>query len=157
MKRLIVFDLDLRLWHCGPLLWCDQLTPPVRMDAVGRVISACGTQVRLYPEVPELLDELSSRGHALSLASRTSAPAIAGRLLDLFGIARHFQHPQIYPGDKSVHFEALHRETGVAYRNMMYFDDEERNIESVSRLGVRVALVKQGMTRGLLESALDAG
>lgn len=154
MNRLIVFDLDLTLWHCAPLLWCGQLTPPVRMDGGGRVVSACRTEVRLYPEVPEMLEELSSRGHVLSLASRTSAPAIAGKLLDLFGIARHFQHPQIYPGDKSAHFKALHRITGVAYQEMLFFDDEQRNIDSVSRLGVRAVRVGSGLSRGMLESAL---
>lgn len=154
MKRLVVFDLDLTLWHCGRLLWCDQLTPPIRMDAAGRVISACQTEAQLYPEVPEMLEELSSIGIPLSLASRTSAPAIARRLLDLFDIARYFQHEQIYPGDKSAHLRVLHQKTGVAYQNMVFFDDEERNIESVSRLGVRAMCVRCGMTREWIESAM---
>ena len=154
MARLIVFDLDLTLWHCAPLLWCDQLTPPLRRTPSGQVFAACRNEVRLYPEVPDLLARLSAEGHLLGLASRTSAPAIARELLDLFGIAGHFAHQQIYPGDKSAHFRALHEETGVAFADMIFFDDEPRNIDSVSRLGVAAHLVPDGMCGELLMAAL---
>lgn len=154
MARLIVFDLDLTLWHCAPLLWCDQLTPPLRRTDSGKVFASCRNEVRLYPEVPELLDHLTEDGHLLGLASRTSAPAIARELLDLFGIGHHFAHQHIYPGDKSAHFRALHEETGVAFRDMVFFDDEHRNIESVTRLGVSAYLVPHGMNGQLLTAAL---
>jgi magnesium-dependent phosphatase 1 len=154
MARLIVFDLDLTLWHCAPLLWCDQLTPPLRRAASGRVFAFCRNEVRLYPGVPDLLARLSATGHLLGLASRTSAPAIARELLDLFGIASFFAHQHIYPGDKSAHFRALHEETGVAFEDMIFFDDEHRNIESVSRLGVAAHLVPHGMNGELLKVAL---
>lgn len=154
MSRLIVFDLDLTLWHCGPLLWCDQLTPPLRVADDGRVLAACRTEVRLYPEVPELLERLATEGHRMALASRTSAPSVARRLLDLFGIAGHFPHQEIYPGDKSAHFHALREETGVDFDAMLFFDDEPRNIDSVARLGVAAHLVTGGMSLATLEAAL---
>jgi magnesium-dependent phosphatase 1 len=154
MARLIVFDLDLTLWHCAPLLWCDQLTPPLRRTASGQVFAACRNEIRLYPEVRAMLDHLAAAGHLLGLASRTSAPEIARELLELFGIGHHFTHQQIFPGDKSAHFRALYQETGVAFRDMLFFDDEHRNIESVSRLGVAAHLVPEGMNHELLEAAL---
>lgn len=154
MARLIVFDLDLTLWHCAPLLWCDQLTPPLRRTESGQILASCRNEVRLYPEVPDMLARLSTDGHLLGLASRTSAPEIARELLELFGISHHFIHQQIYPGDKSAHFRALHEETGIAFKDMIFFDDEHRNIESVSRLGVASYLVTQGMSLTLLRKAL---
>ena len=154
MTRLIVFDLDLTLWHCGPLLWCDQLTAPVRKTGDGRVLSRCETEVRLYPEVAEVLEELSNAGHLLGIASRTSAPELASELLELFEIADHFDHQEIYPGDKSAHFRALQQETGLAYEDMVFFDDEARNVDSVGRLGGSAHLVRDGMTKQLLERAL---
>ena len=154
MPGLIVFDLDLTLWHCGPLLWCDQLTAPVRKTGDGRVLSRCETEVRLYPEVAEILEELTDAGHCLGIASRTSAPELARNLLELFGIADHFDYQQIYPGDKAAHFRILQQETGLAYEEMVFFDDEPRNIESVSRLGVSAHLVRDGMTKALIERAL---
>jgi magnesium-dependent phosphatase 1 len=154
MARLIVFDLDLTLWHCTPLLWCDQLTPPLRRNESGQVFASCRNEIRLYPEVREMLTRLTAKAHLLGLASRTSAPAIARELLDLFGIGHHFAHQHIYPGDKSAHFRALHEETGIAFRDMIFFDDEHRNIESVSRLGVAAHLVPSGMNATLLAKAL---
>jgi magnesium-dependent phosphatase 1 len=156
MARLIVFDLDLTLWHCAPLLWCDQLTPPLRRTASGQIFAACRNEIRLYPDVPEMLDRLTVAGHLLGLASRTSAPEIARELLELFGIRHYFAHQQIFPGDKSAHFRALHEETRIAFRDMIFFDDEHRNIESVSRLGVSAHFVPEGMNGKLLETALRA-
>lgn len=103
--------------------------------------------------MPILLDQLSTAGHLLAIASRTGAPEIARQLLDLLKIAHHFTHQQIYPGDKSAHFHALHQETGTAFEEMLFFDDEPRNIESVSRLGVASRLVRNGMCQELLKSA----
>jgi magnesium-dependent phosphatase 1 len=156
MASLIVFDLDLTLWHCGSALWCDQLDPPLYRSADGRVHSACRSEVRLFPDVPGLLDALSSGGFDLAIASRTDATDIAEELLELLGIARHFptSHRQIYPGDKTAHFHALRDETGLAFDEMLFFDDEPRNIESVSRLGVTARLVHHGMTRTDLEAVM---
>ena len=154
MVGLIVFDLDLTLWQCGPLLWCDQLTPPLGRTGDGRVVSACNTEVRLYSEVEVILEGLREQDILLGVASRTSAPELARELLDLFGIAEHFAHLQIYPGDKSAHFRALQEETGLAYEEMVFFDDEPRNIDSVGRLGVSAHLVGGGLTRDLLGRAL---
>lgn len=154
MPDLIVFDLDLTLWHCGPVLWCDQLTPPVRRTSRGKVRASCQSEVRLYPDVPALLGRLTESGQLLAVASRTDAPDIARKLLDLLNIGYHFSHQQIYPGDKTRHFHALQQETGVAYEDMLFFDDEPRNIASVSGLGVTCHLVRGGMKHALLASAL---
>lgn len=154
MARLLVFDLDLTLWHCGRRLWCDQLTPPLSRNADGRVFAACRTEVHLYPEVPGILEDLHASGHRLALASRTDAPEIARELLRLFGIDGFFAHRQIYPGDKSSHFHALKEETGTPFGEMMFFDDEPRNIHSVARLGVAARLVSGGLTREHLEQVL---
>jgi magnesium-dependent phosphatase 1 len=154
MARLIVFDLDLTLWHCAPLLWCDQLTPPLRRTVSGQVFAACRNEIRLYPEVPEMLERLTAAGHLLGLASRTSAPEIARELLELLSIGHHFAHQQIFPGDKSAHFRALQEDSGIPFHDMIFFDDEHRNIESVSRLGVAAHLVTGGMNAKLLDAAL---
>ena len=86
----------------------------------------------------------------MALASRTSAPKIAQQLLDHFEIARYFEHQEIYPGDKTVHFAKLQEATGIPYSEMIFFDDEQRNIEDVASLGVQVHLVTHGITRKLL-------
>lgn len=57
-------------------------------------------------------------------------------------MASVFHYAQIYPGDKQAHFEALHRDSGVDYCDMLFFDDETRNIVSVGGgLGVHAVHV----------------
>ncbi|MGJ8724242.1 MAG: magnesium-dependent phosphatase-1 [Roseibacillus sp.] len=152
MPSLIVFDLDLTLWHCGPLLWCDQLMPPLKLSEEKQVLDADGVKVSLFHEVPDLLNELADTGIPMAVASRTSAPKIARQLLELFKIAHHFEHQEIYPGDKTAHFAALQKATGLPYSEMTFFDDELRNIEDVSSLGVQCHLVTIGISRQMLRN-----
>ena len=51
---------------------------------------------------------------------------------------------QIYPGDKKTHFAKIQKATGVAYENMLFFDDEVRN-RNVESLGVCMWLVRDGV------------
>lgn len=52
---------------------------------------------------------------------------------------------EIYPGSKIRHFESLKRRTGIAFDEMLFFDDESRN-RDVESLGVTMWLVRDGMT-----------
>lgn len=141
---LIVFDLDFTLWDCGGT-WCDHTNPPyyrqngIMHDDVGRSIS-------LYPDVLELLHNLHSMPHVLAIASRTTAPDQANELMTLFEIRKFFHHFEIYPGSKISHFMALQEKTGIPYREMIFFDDEYRNIEEVGRLGVKTVFVEDGLS-----------
>ena len=64
---------------------------------------------------------------------------------------------QIYPGSKIKHFERLRSSSGVAYTDMVFFDDEHRNAEVGTKLGVDFVLVEHNgtdigtFTRGLLQ------
>ena len=74
----------------------------------------------------------------LKIPSSTSSPS--QRAID------YFNHLQIYPGSKTTHFERIHRDTGLAYEEMLFFDDESRN-KNVEVLGVVMQLVRDGVTR----------
>lgn len=52
---------------------------------------------------------------------------------------------EIYPSSKIRHFEALQKRTGIAYEDMLFFDDEARNRDTES-LGVTMYLVRDGVT-----------
>ena len=154
MPSLVVFDLDLTLWHCGPLLWCDQLQPPIHQDADGTIHDANEVKISLYHEVPKILKKLTEDGYTLALASRTSAPHIAHQLLELFEIAHYFSYQEIYPSDKTVHFAALKEQTGIRYQEMIFFDDEPRNISDVTGIGAQAHLVTHGITHDLIRETL---
>jgi magnesium-dependent phosphatase 1 len=52
---------------------------------------------------------------------------------------------EMYPGSKIAHFKAIQKRTGVAYEDMLFFDDEPRNRETES-LGVTMWLVRDGVS-----------
>lgn len=64
----------------------------------------------------------------------------------------YFDHLQIYPGNKTTHFERIHRDSGIAFEDMLFFDDESRN-KNVEVLGVVMQLIKDGVTI----NEIDAG
>lgn len=150
--KLIVFDLDFTLWDCGGT-WCDCLSPPfARVN--GRVVDSDGSHVRLYNDVGTILDECDRAGVAIALASRTERPVWARELVELLGISERFEYAEIYPSSKIAHFEALREASGYDHSEMLFFDDEMRNIREVSELGVTSIHVTAGMTSDLFDAGL---
>ena len=151
---MVVFDLDFTLWDCGGT-WCDCLRPPFRR-AGDRVLDAHDSHVRVYEEVLPLLEELPTKGCRLGLASRTERPDWAREILSLLRLRSQFDYEAIYPGDKQRHFRQLQRESGIAYEEMIFFDDEDRNIRSVGGLGVTAWPVERGVTQASCRAAIKA-
>ena len=151
---IVVFDLDFTVWDAGGT-WCDHLDPPFSISD-GRVVDRYDSHVRLYPDVRDILEELSDAGHFLSVASRTGRPDWARELMELLEIRHLFEHEEIYPGSKVTHFRGIAEASGSEYANMVFFDDEHRNIVEVGALGVHAVHVTRGLKRGIVTSALDA-
>ena len=146
---LVVFDLDFTLWNCGDT-WCDHTSPPYR-KLNGVIRDTVDRKIRLYPDVYSILENLKSGQIQIGVASRTYAPDWAEELMRLFDIKKFIDHFEIYPGSKLSHFKSLHNKTNIPFNQMIFFDDEERNIDEVGSLGVKVILVKNGMNKGLME------
>lgn len=56
-----------------------------------------------------------------------------------------FPYRRIFPADKRLHLVELHKASGIAYEDMLFFDDERRN-RNVESLGVVMRLVEDGVT-----------
>lgn len=150
--KLVVFDLDFTLWDSGGV-WCDCLQPPFKV-AGGRVVDATGAHIKIYSDTLEIVQSLPAKGCQLALASRTGRPEWARELLDLLQLTETFPFQAIYPSNKQEHFRQLHEESGIPYEEMLFFDDELRNIQSVGKLGVLCFHVTQGVRHADLEEAL---
>ncbi|KAJ6786324.1 hypothetical protein PWT90_10365 [Aphanocladium album] len=104
----------------------------------------------------------------LGVASRTSAPSLARDLLKMLHLPAVADAGQkarragdvfdagmeIYPGSKIKHFEALQKRTGIRYEDMLFFDDESRNMET-EKLGVTMRLVRDGVTWAEVEKGVE--
>ena len=151
---LAVFDLDFTLWDCGGT-WCDCLSPPFLLRG-GKIHDQTGRHVRLYEDVARILDHCDRYAIPMALASRTEQPPWARQLVELLSITKRFAYAEIYPSSKLKHFAALRESSGIDYEEMIFFDDEMRNIREVSTLGVNCVHVGDGLTIELfLESLAD--
>ncbi|KAF2193757.1 magnesium-dependent phosphatase-1 [Zopfia rhizophila CBS 207.26] len=161
LPRIVVFDLDYTLWP----FWVDtHVTPPIKaLDGGLKVKDRYGEGYGFYSDVGGVLDALKQKGIQIGAASRTHAPDLGREMLKLLKIPNssssssaraidYFDYLQIYPGSKTSHFERIHRESGIEYEEMLFFDDENRN-KNVEVLGVMMWLVRDGVTR----EEMDAG
>ncbi|QDU73444.1 Acid Phosphatase [Bremerella volcania] len=153
VPRLIVFDLDFTLWDCGGV-WCDCLSPPFRVRD-RRIEDRTGRLVRLYDDVHDILTHCDEQAISIALASRTQQPDWARELLGHLDITHRFAFAEIYPSSKLRHFAALQQASGLAYKEMLFFDDEMRNIDEVGGLGVASIYVRDGMTAELFHASLN--
>jgi magnesium-dependent phosphatase 1 len=85
----------------------------------------------------------------LKLLKIPSANGSSSRAID------YFDHMQIYPGSKTTHFQRIHRDSGIEYEEMLFFDDESRN-KNVEVLGVTMQLIKDGVTRDEIDRGVQS-
>ena len=149
---LVVFDLDFTLWDCGGT-WCDHTTPPYSKND-GIILDKAGRVIQLYPDVIPILKKIISLGYDLGIASRTSKPDWADELMRLLAIKRYFRYFEIYPGSKMAHFQSLMEQSDYRFDQMLFFDDEMRNILEVAKLGVNTVFVENGINFKLLQNHL---
>ncbi|KAI9225240.1 MAG: magnesium-dependent phosphatase 1 [Piptocephalis tieghemiana] len=168
---LVVFDLDSTFWDFGTELLAG---PPFRRNPqTGHVEDKEGTVLAPYPESFEVVRTLHAEypDTLLALASRTATPEWAKAIAQLMlyppsfhepppsphsrSLLSLFPHQQIYPGSKVQHFQAFQQDTGLPYEEMLFFDDEHRNIRDVSALGVVCIYVPEGLSLRALREGLQ--
>lgn len=151
LPKLVVFDLDYTLWP----FWVDtHVTPPFRKSN-GKVVDMTGATIRFYPEVPQVLQKLSDMNIPVGVASRTSEIQGAEQLCELFDWNKYFKYKEIYPGSKVAHFNQFKNYTGFEFEDMLFFDDEERNIRDLNKINVTSILVRNGVSLKVLEEGLQ--
>ncbi|OJJ02659.1 hypothetical protein ASPVEDRAFT_133003 [Aspergillus versicolor CBS 583.65] len=163
LPKLIAFDLDYTLWP----FWVDtHVTPPIKAkDNNSRCLDKWNESFAFYPAVSSIISSCKSRSIPLALASRTYTPDLARDMLKALHIIPnfsdnpstnkskttraldYFEYIQIFPATKTQHFARIHQASGIAYEDMLFFDDEARNRNVETELGVTFLLVRDGMTR----------
>lgn len=135
---------------------------PIRV-ANSRLSHRWGESFAFYPAVSSIVYACKNRSIPLGVASRTYAPDLARDMLKALHIIptfsdnpaantrsvralEYFDHIQIFPGNKTQHFARIHQASGIAYEDMLFFDDEARNRNVEMELGVTFCLVRDGMT-----------
>ncbi|CAK9162486.1 unnamed protein product [Ilex paraguariensis] len=138
LPRLVVFDLDYTLWP----FYCE--------------CRSKREMPSLYPQAKSILNALKDKGIDVAIASRSPTADIAKTFLDKLGLKSMFVAQEIFSSwtHKTEHFQKINRRTGVPFNAMLFFDDEDRNIQGVSKMGVTSILVGNGVTLGALRQGL---
>ncbi|KAJ1620113.1 magnesium-dependent phosphatase-1, partial [Pavlovales sp. CCMP2436] len=171
LPRMIVFDLDNTLWT--PELYTlrhirgyASAAPPGPQADI---------DLWLVDGALQVLHELAASerwlasGMCVAVASKTTKGAWARSLLAQLRVPTTasaspvrlcdlFSHVEIREGSKLAHFENLLDATGIAYEDMLFFDDARGgkygNCEPVSKLGVLSVHTPEGLTRELFSLGL---
>ena len=153
LPKLVVFDLDYTLWP----LYADMLYDlDYKQDGKGGVVGLRGSdRLKLFPDTRRVLGIVSDAKIPIAAASRSDDPPMARKLLELFEIDKFFSYKEIYHGSKVNHFKQFHKASRVSYQEMLFFDDEDRNIHDVSKLGVTCVLVGRGINKKLFIEGLE--
>ncbi|XP_065332586.1 magnesium-dependent phosphatase 1-like isoform X2 [Cloeon dipterum] len=149
--KLIVFDLDWTLW---PFHVDTNVDPPFTKLPNGKVVDQRKREIEHFAEIPAILERLVSEGYKVGVASRTGEIKGAEQLLKLFDWNKYFSYKEIYPGCKKTHFSKFKKNSGLDYSEMLFFDDEYRNIRDLVSIGVCSILVDEGVDSSVIEEGL---
>jgi len=102
-------------------------------------------KIKYFKEVPEVLEKLHKLGYKLGIASRTTEIEGANELLNLFNWKKYFDYIEIYPGCKIKHLQKISKDSSYPLSEILFFDDEMRNIRDLESIGVKSILVDDGI------------
>jgi magnesium-dependent phosphatase 1 len=161
LPRLIVLDLDYTLW---PFYSDIHPSPPLRLlpaSSPATLADRNGEQFALYRDAPHILRLIATSlpNTRLAVASKSPVGDLCREVLKLLRLPEGGDKGggpkraidafdaglEIYEGSKLRHFEVLAKRTGIAFSEMLFFDDERPNLE-VEKLGVTMRLIKDGLT-----------
>lgn len=146
---MFVFDLDFTLWDAGGT-WCDCTIPPYRIKQ-DQVLDSEGAHIKLYPDVIKILNRLKQEGKLIAVASRSNAPKNAKQLMNLLKIDQLVDYKEIYPKEKTNHLKEISSRSGIDFNQMVFFDDEMRNINDVATLGVECIYINEGINESIVQ------
>lgn len=153
-------------------MWCDtHVSPPLSSipGTLEKISDERNFEIGFFPDVPAILKHLRYNVdgvEALVSASRTETPHIAQEMLELLHIPGHddtsipawqfLDHKVWGVGSKIHHFRKIQEFTGADFKDMLFFDDEHRNIDVQHKLGVTFVLVDEdGLTWETYERGLN--
>lgn len=160
--KAIVFDLDQTLW---PFAIDTNVISPFRKHVNHEkqvVVDANNNELKGFVHVQTILNTLFSycfnNGEKMAISSRSRRSDLALSLIDLLGWKKYLSSLQIYPSSKINHMYSIRDDLNLKdFHDILFFDDNIVNIESVSQLNVCSYLIEKnkGLDLSSMHQAFD--
>lgn len=162
LPSLVVFDLDDTVWW--PEMYMTAGNFHFEPPGSTRVVDRLGEELTIHPGARVAIEEMLNRPRwrranaQIAFASRTDEPAWAMEAMRLLRVCTDprgrdvtledaVDHAEVYPvRSKTEQFHRLKEKSGVPFDEMLFFDNESRNVREVAALGVCCQYTPDGMT-----------
>lgn len=168
IPKLIAFDLDGTIWSPDMyILWGGGAPFHPIGDGTKKLRDVAGKTVELLGISGSILHTLKYdprwSNTICALASTTDEPNWAKECLEKFvtspgkePLISCVHAPHIYKANKQTHFRNMKKDyPHIEFSEMIFFDNEMGNINSVSRLGVNCVYCPEGLTEDIWLEALS--
>ena len=163
--KLVAFDLDGTIWAPDMyMLWGGGA--PFRTVSNDELRDRSNQKVKLLGVSGKILDDIATKPEwsdtIVAWVSCTDEPQWADECMKKFRtpmgvpLVDRVQEQCIYKANKQSHFRDLKQRTNIDFSDMVFFDNENGNIRSVSKLGVRSIYCPQGMTEKIWKQGIEA-
>lgn len=148
-------------------LWGGGGSPFKPCSKTGNVIDRSGTKVEIMADLRSILQEVKGdlkwSQTKIAVASSCDEPSWARECIKLINIGDNLKLKdifdpnltEIYKGSKSTHLKSISSKSKIGLEDMMFFDNEWGNCQTVAKIGVTVVYTPKGVTRQLFDEALS--
>ena len=138
---------------------------PFKKNADGTLTDRSGTKCYMMGNTAGIIKELKTdpkwKDTKVAYCSCTDEPVWADECMRLFEVAPGItlesavDIKEIFKSQKTTHFKNIHKKTGIAYEDMIFYDNEEHNCHTVQSLGVFCVYTPRGMTEDAWRTSLS--
>ena len=155
---VVIFDLDYTLW---PFRVDTHISPPFHVKKVkenGEKIleDGYGYEIKLYPEVMQILEKAKKEGIIMGTVSRTLEPEYGRQLLKLLDIEKYFISCEFDTDKKIIPIKKIAKLAGIkeGIKRCILFDDESRNVNDIKNEGGVGVLINNGLNMKEFENGI---
>ena len=170
LPKVLVFDLDGCVWDPEMYELWGGGGAPFNVQKDGTLSDRAGTIIQLLGEVRQIMFEFKSdavwSSSVIAVASSCDEPTWARECIQKFPVGQNDQyklkdvfspdHIEIYKSSKDHHLRNIQKKCGdsVSLKDMIFFDNQYGNCQTVAKLGVTVVYTPDGVTRKAFDEGL---
>ena len=163
LPKIVAFDLDATLWY-PEMYQLRRGGAPFKKNMDGTLTDKSGTTCYMMGNTAEIIHELKTdpkwKDTKLAYCSCTDKPVWADECMLKFDVGDGItlesavDIKEIFKSKKTAHFRNINKKTGIAFEDMIFYDNEEHNCKTVRSLGVHCVYTPCGMTEEIWKNSI---